>query len=71
LTVLTAGLAAAPDCVAGADGAGAVLCASTGAVNMVAAISTAANFLNMVVSLSAPRLDAGLALVDAEYAKRR
>jgi hypothetical protein len=48
------------DCVAGAVVvAGAALCASAGAVNMVAAISTAANFLNMVVSFRCILLRAG------------
>ena len=49
LTTLTAGALVA--CVAGADGAGAVLCASAGAVSMDAAISTAANVFNIVFFL--------------------
>ena len=46
---LTAG--ALVPCVAGADGAGVVLSASAGAVNMDAAISTAANVFNIVFFL--------------------
>ena len=47
-----------------ADGAGVVLSASAGAVNMDAAISTAANVFNIVFFLLwRSRRDAGLALM--------
>jgi hypothetical protein len=51
--------------------AGAALCASAGAVNMVAAISTAANFLNMVVSFCCAPARCRMSASGRQYAEVR